>query len=149
MKTTKDNFWKKKIRIIGSHLLDRHRGRIPHKLRPGLTLARIHHRLHFVKGIWQSGGQLGVATKLLDELEAVCPSLPQFVDVGDATEQRTEDDLGVVLEEIDLKKKTRNKFVPYGKNLYGKWKVTSEPGEVLTVVWQMARYSQKKLLQYF
>ncbi len=46
-------------------------------------------------------------------------------------------------------KKTRNKFVPYGKNLYGKWKVTSEPGEVLTVVWQMARYSQKKLLQYF
>ena len=31
-----------------------------------------------------------------------CPVLPGLVDVGDGAEERAEDDLGVILEEVDL-----------------------------------------------
>ena len=57
------------------------------------------------KRVGESGRELSVATELLDELEVVGAMLPLLVDVRDAAQQGIEDDLRVVLEEVDLKRK--------------------------------------------
>ena len=57
------------------------------------------------KRVGESGRELSVATELLDELEVVGAMLPLLVDVRDTAQQGIEDDLRVVLEEVDLKRK--------------------------------------------
>ena len=59
------------------------------------------------KRVGESGRELSVATELLDELEVVGAMLPLLVDVRDAAQQGIEDDLRVVLEEVDLKRKKK------------------------------------------
>ena len=72
-------------------------------LNVGRALAGVDHRLNLVQGVRQPRSQLGAAAVLLDELKAVGSSPALVVDEGDTTEKGAENDLGVVLEEVDLK----------------------------------------------
>jgi hypothetical protein len=74
--------------------------------RDQVGLSRVQHGLHLFQGVAQPGGELCVATELLDHLEAVGTRPALLVDVGDAAEEGAEDDLGVVLEEVNLKEET-------------------------------------------
>ena len=44
-------------------------------------------------------------TKLFDEIEAECLCFAFFIDIGDSSHQWTQNDLGMIFEEINLKSK--------------------------------------------
>ena len=63
---------------------------------------RVHHGLHLVIGVVQPTCQLRGASKLLKEIKPEGSVLPALVNVGDSSKERAEDDLGMILEEVDL-----------------------------------------------
>ncbi len=56
-------------------------------------------------GVANSTGEFFRAAMGIDELQTVSVERFVFVDVSDRRHQRTDDNLGVILEEIDLQKK--------------------------------------------
>ena len=59
---------------------------------------------HHGSGIAQTAGQFLGAPVPLDEFQLECTEVPLLIDVCHCMHQRTQDDFGVVLEEVDLKK---------------------------------------------
>ena len=76
---------------------------------------RVDHGGDLLEGVGQSRGELLAAAELLDQVEAERPVVAGLVNVGDGSHQRTEDNLGVVLEEVDLEQKN-NVDVPLFEN---------------------------------
>merc|ERR1719289_426116 len=62
----------------------------------------IQHGFNLVIGVIGSAGKFWGAAKLLQEIKPEGPVLPRLVNVGDRSEERTEDYLGMILEEVDL-----------------------------------------------
>ena len=53
-------------------------------------------------------------TKLFDEIEAECLCFAFFIDIGDSSHQWTQNDLGMIFEEINLKSKSiGNQFLVF------------------------------------
>ena len=53
-------------------------------------------------GIFDPGKQLFRATTLFKSRQTIGTNLSMFIDVGHSTHQRTENDFGVILKEVDL-----------------------------------------------
>ena len=68
---------------------------------PGPALVA-QHRLHLVEGVGDPACELLAAPILLQEVKPEGSVLSRFVNVSDSSEEGAEDDLGVVLEEVDL-----------------------------------------------
>ena len=67
--------------------------------------SRAEQALHHSPGIAQTARQLLGATIVLNEAELEGVEFALFINVGDSSHQGTQDDLGVVLEEVDLEPK--------------------------------------------
>jgi hypothetical protein len=66
------------------------------------TSLGVEHGLHLVIGVVQPAGQLWGASKLLKKVKPEGSVLPALVNVGDSSKERAENDLGMILEEVDL-----------------------------------------------
>ena len=65
----------------------------------------VHHGGDLVVGVAQPGAELLAAAVLLDEVQPEGPGPLLLVDVGHGAHVGAQDDLGVVLEEVDLEQK--------------------------------------------
>ena len=72
-----------------------------HDPSPGPALVA-QHRLNLVEGVGDPARELFAAPILLQEVKPEGSVLSRLVNVGDSAKEGTEDDLGVVLEEVDL-----------------------------------------------
>ena len=74
-------------------------------LRRSSRLGSLQHGVHLFQGVGQPRGELGTAAVFLDHLQVVGSIFALLVDVRHAAQKRADDDLGVILEEVDLKER--------------------------------------------